>query len=105
MRVRVIRMLVSLCTHFLILCCVHSRESYNHVSSWLNDARALANPDIAIVLVGNKIDLTAGALGSLSSFHHFKCACVFIRSVRIGLRLFFSMVVNVFCVQSVKLPS
>ncbi len=36
-----------------------SRESYNHVSSWLNDARALANPDISIVLVGNKIDLTA----------------------------------------------
>lgn len=31
------------------------------MSSWLNDARALANPDIAIVLVGNKIDLTAGA--------------------------------------------
>jgi len=36
-----------------------SRDSYNHVSSWLNDARALANPEIAIVLVGNKIDLTA----------------------------------------------
>jgi GTPase SAR1 family protein len=35
-----------------------SRDSYNHVSSWLNDAKALANPDIAIVLVGNKIDLT-----------------------------------------------
>jgi len=38
---------------------ITSRESYNHVSSWLNDARALANPDIAIVLVGNKIDLTS----------------------------------------------
>jgi len=38
---------------------VTSRESYNHVSSWLNDARALANPDIAIVLVGNKIDLAS----------------------------------------------
>jgi len=36
---------------------ITSRESYNHVSSWLNDAKALANPDIAIVLVGNKIDL------------------------------------------------
>jgi len=36
-----------------------SRDSYNHVNSWLNDAKALANPDIAIVLVGNKIDLTA----------------------------------------------
>jgi len=38
---------------------ITSRESYNHVSSWLNDAKALANPDIAIVLVGNKIDLSA----------------------------------------------
>jgi len=38
---------------------VTSRESYNHVSSWLEDARALANPNIAIVLVGNKIDLAA----------------------------------------------
>jgi len=38
---------------------VTSRESYNHVSSWLADARALANPDIAIVLVGNKVDLTS----------------------------------------------
>jgi len=38
---------------------VTNRESYNHVSSWLNDARALANPDIAIVLVGNKIDLAS----------------------------------------------
>jgi len=36
---------------------ITSRDSYNHVSSWLNDAKALANPDIGIVLVGNKIDL------------------------------------------------
>eukprot|EP01094_Clydonella_sp_ATCC50884_P026474 TRINITY_DN7269_c0_g1_i3.p1 TRINITY_DN7269_c0_g1~~TRINITY_DN7269_c0_g1_i3.p1 ORF type:complete len:214 (-),score=50.71 TRINITY_DN7269_c0_g1_i3:393-1034(-) len=35
---------------------VTSRESYNHVSSWLADARSLANPDICIILVGNKID-------------------------------------------------
>jgi len=38
---------------------ITSRESYNHVNSWLEDARALANPDIAIVLVGNKIDLAS----------------------------------------------
>lgn len=36
-----------------------SRESYNHVNSWLEDARALANPNISIVLVGNKLDLAA----------------------------------------------
>lgn len=37
---------------------ISSRDTYNHVSHWLNDARNLANPDIAIILVGNKVDLT-----------------------------------------------
>jgi len=36
---------------------ITSRESYNHISSWLADARSLANPDIVIILVGNKTDL------------------------------------------------
>ncbi|MDP2436168.1 MAG: GTP-binding protein [archaeon] len=36
---------------------ITSRDSYNRVSSWLADARSLANPDIVIVLVGNKADL------------------------------------------------
>merc|ERR1712137_1440376 len=35
---------------------ISSRDSFNHVSSWLADARSLANPDIVIVLVGNKIE-------------------------------------------------
>jgi len=35
-----------------------NRDTYNHVSSWLSDARSLANKDIAIILVGNKTDLT-----------------------------------------------
>lgn len=34
-----------------------SRESYNHLVTWLNDARALATPELVIVLVGNKTDL------------------------------------------------
>lgn len=34
-----------------------SRETYNHVASWLSDARSLANKDISIILVGNKADL------------------------------------------------
>jgi len=34
-----------------------NRDTYNHVSSWLSDARSLANKDIAIILVGNKTDL------------------------------------------------
>ena len=33
-----------------------SRESFNHVSTWLADARSLASSDIVIVLVGNKVD-------------------------------------------------
>jgi len=39
---------------------ITSRDSYNHISSWLADARSLANPDIVIILVGNKSDLEAG---------------------------------------------
>jgi small GTP-binding protein len=34
-----------------------SRDSYNVVSNWLNDARTLASPNIVILLVGNKKDL------------------------------------------------
>jgi len=34
-----------------------SRESYTHLSNWLNDARALATSELVIVLVGNKADL------------------------------------------------
>eukprot|EP01104_Vermistella_antarctica_P009918 TRINITY_DN2608_c0_g1_i1.p1 TRINITY_DN2608_c0_g1~~TRINITY_DN2608_c0_g1_i1.p1 ORF type:complete len:213 (+),score=50.54 TRINITY_DN2608_c0_g1_i1:187-825(+) len=36
---------------------ISSRDSYNEISSWLSDARALASADIVIVLVGNKSDL------------------------------------------------
>ena len=35
---------------------MNSRESFNHVSTWLADARSLASPDIVVVLVGNKVD-------------------------------------------------
>ncbi len=34
-----------------------SRESFNSLAAWLTDCRALASPDIVIVLVGNKKDL------------------------------------------------
>jgi len=33
-----------------------SRPSFDSLSSWLADARALASPDLAVVLVGNKLD-------------------------------------------------
>lgn len=35
------------------------RSTYNHLSSWLTDARNLTNPNTAIFLVGNKSDLEA----------------------------------------------
>lgn len=33
-----------------------NRETYNHLASWLNDARTLARPEISVVVVGNKSD-------------------------------------------------
>jgi len=36
---------------------INSRETYNHLISWLTDARTLARPDITVVVVGNKSDL------------------------------------------------
>eukprot|EP01122_Echinamoeba_exundans_P013023 TRINITY_DN5617_c0_g1_i1.p1 TRINITY_DN5617_c0_g1~~TRINITY_DN5617_c0_g1_i1.p1 ORF type:complete len:248 (+),score=40.37 TRINITY_DN5617_c0_g1_i1:89-745(+) len=38
---------------------ITSRDSYNHVPTWLADARALATSEIVIILVGNKSDLQA----------------------------------------------
>ena len=33
------------------------RSTYNHLSSWLSDARNLTNPNTVIFLIGNKSDL------------------------------------------------
>jgi Ras-related protein Rab-14 len=33
------------------------RSTYNHLQSWLNDARNLTNPNTVIFLIGNKSDL------------------------------------------------
>ncbi|PVD21517.1 hypothetical protein C0Q70_17315 [Pomacea canaliculata] len=35
------------------------RSTYNHLSSWLTDARNLTNPNTVIFLIGNKCDLEA----------------------------------------------
>eukprot|EP01112_Ceratiomyxa_fruticulosa_P002030 TRINITY_DN12177_c0_g1_i1.p1 TRINITY_DN12177_c0_g1~~TRINITY_DN12177_c0_g1_i1.p1 ORF type:complete len:215 (-),score=23.73 TRINITY_DN12177_c0_g1_i1:105-749(-) len=35
---------------------IGARDTYNHLTSWLTDARTLANKDISIILVGNKSD-------------------------------------------------
>jgi Ras-related protein Rab-4B len=36
---------------------ITNRDSYNHLSTWLEDARTLASAGIVIILVGNKSDL------------------------------------------------
>jgi len=37
---------------------VTRRETFDHLASWLDDARAHANPAMTIMLIGNKSDLT-----------------------------------------------
>lgn len=34
----------------------HRRSSFEALQAWITDARALASPDLVIVLVGNKLD-------------------------------------------------
>ena len=33
------------------------RQTFNHLASWLTDARNLTNPNTIIMLCGNKVDL------------------------------------------------
>merc|ERR1712224_328998 len=33
------------------------RETFNHLANWLEDARQHANPNMTIMLIGNKVDL------------------------------------------------
>jgi GTPase SAR1 family protein len=42
------------------------RSTYNHLQSWLNDARNLTNPNTVIFLIGNKCDLEAQVRNSSS---------------------------------------
>ncbi|KAH8178245.1 Ras family protein [Sarocladium implicatum] len=37
------------------------RQTFQHVTDWLNDLRQIAEPDIVVVLVGNKADLAQEA--------------------------------------------
>jgi GTPase SAR1 family protein len=38
---------------------ITNEESFTRVSTWLRDLRAHADPDVVIVLAGNKCDKTA----------------------------------------------
>lgn len=48
-----------------------SRESFNSLLNWLNDARTLASPNIVILLVGNKKDLEEAREVSLLEASNF----------------------------------
>lgn len=37
------------------------RQTFQHVTDWLNDLRQIAEPDIVVILVGNKADLAQQA--------------------------------------------
>lgn len=39
---------------------ISRRPTFTHVTDWLNDLRQIAEPDIVVVLVGNKSDLAQG---------------------------------------------
>lgn len=39
---------------------ISRRPTFVHVTDWLNDLRQIAEPDIVVVLVGNKSDLATG---------------------------------------------
>ena len=39
---------------------ISRRQTFNHVTDWLNDLRQIAEPDIVVILVGNKSDLAQG---------------------------------------------
>lgn len=36
---------------------LHRRETFNHLTSWLDDARQHSNSNMTIMLIGNKSDL------------------------------------------------
>ena len=48
-----------------------SRETFLALQTWLADCRALASPDIVIILVGNKSDSTAAHNGLTSDIRSF----------------------------------
>jgi small GTP-binding protein len=47
------------------------RDTFSHLSNWLNDARENGNPDMAITLVGNKTDLDSRRTVSVEEAQRF----------------------------------
>lgn len=48
----------------LVLYDVTNRESYDHLPTWIEEARTLAAKDVVIMLVGNKVDLAEAQDGA-----------------------------------------
>jgi Ras-related protein Rab-2A len=42
------------------------RETFNHLSRWLEEARQHGNPDMVIMLIGNKSDMEAKCVGAVA---------------------------------------
>ncbi len=51
------------------------RETFNHLASWLEDARQHANPNMTIMLIGNKSDLSVGRAVGLGGGAWVEGAC------------------------------
>ena len=41
----------------IIVYAIDNEESFNNIENWLNELKTKGNPDISIILVGNKLDL------------------------------------------------
>ena len=41
----------------IIVYAIDNEESFNNIENWLNELKTKGNPDISIILVGNKVDL------------------------------------------------
>lgn len=50
------------------------RETFNHLASWLDDARQHANPNMTIMLIGNKSDLSVSSSAGLQRGRRHKQA-------------------------------
>lgn len=47
------------------------RETFNHLSAWLEDAREHANPNMTVMLIGNKSDLSSKRAVSVEEGQQF----------------------------------
>ena len=41
----------------MVVYAINSRESFNHINDWHNEIKIYSNPDVKIILIGNKSDL------------------------------------------------